>query len=67
MDNGINLFKKYLVDEIKAKSFACYSNIWIEVDKFSKTKEFLSAYKKWISLQKGTYKRKDPVEVGDLF
>lgn len=44
---SINEFKKFLIDEVKRKSFAKHTEIAFEVDSFSKTNEFMDAYTKW--------------------
>lgn len=43
----VNDFKMFLIEEIKAKTFAHYKDIYSEVDAFSKTKSFMMAYEKW--------------------
>lgn len=47
MDATKSQFKKYLVDEIKSKSFAKICDIYNQVDEYSKTPEFLDACEKW--------------------
>ena len=51
MDYRINEFKKYLIDEVKSKSFLSYPEILREIESFSKTKDFRDAYEKWIVIK----------------
>lgn len=52
MDYRINEFKKYLIEEIKSKSFGTVAEIYKQVTEFSKTNEFTDAYKKWLVVKK---------------
>jgi hypothetical protein len=47
-----NNFKKFLIDEITRSSNAPLHNAIIEVNNFSKTKEFRDCYSKWLKLNK---------------
>lgn len=49
-----NIFIKFLVDEILAKSNVGTKQAYEEVQEFSKTKEFKECYKKWRILQMRT-------------
>jgi len=51
MDNLQNEFIKYLVDEIKRKSFANYHDIYEQVIEFAKAPRFEEAFKKWLEIR----------------
>jgi len=50
MDYTINKFKKFLMDEVKSKSFKSYSEIYEEIENFSRTPDFYITYDKWLNL-----------------
>lgn len=57
MELTINGFRKFLVDEIKRKSNASYSDAFDQVNQFCKTDEFNNAFEKWKVLTKRNKKR----------
>jgi regulator of sigma D len=65
MDYTINQFKKYLVDEIKSKSFSSYPEIYKKVDCFSKTREFNHVYEKWLQVRKNKFNRSNVFHIMD--
>lgn len=67
MDNSVNVFKKYLIDEIKSKSNADYVSILKEVNSYSQTPDFDLAFNKWSKVQgKRFIKSGGPRKVGDI-
>ena len=50
MDHQLNDFRQYLAIEIKSKSSASSYEIYCQVDRFIKSRDFEDAYKKWKSL-----------------
>lgn len=45
-------FRRYLIDEVKRKSFNCYTDILLQVIEFEKSEGYEDAYKKWLTVQK---------------
>lgn len=54
----VNDFKRFLIEEIKAKTFAHYKDVYDEVNEFSKTKSFMMAYEKWKKISRFNPKEK---------